>query len=69
MTKTFCDHCGKEISGNNINELGSDDCFYDYDAGELVGYGCVLCGECWEERSKKLVEFDRAYLNLNGGGK
>lgn len=61
MTKIFCDHCGKEIKDNNINELGIDDCFFDKD---FVGYGCTLCGECWIERRKAHIQLDKIFLNI-----
>ena len=32
MEKTFCDHCGKEISGIQINEIICEDCFFDVDS-------------------------------------
>ena len=64
MIKTFCDHCGKEISGVEINELCCEDCFYDAENEYFVGAGCVLCGKCWAERKQAHIDFDMKFLNM-----
>jgi len=46
MRKTFCDHCGKEITGKDINELGTGDCFFDMPNKDFVGCGYTLCEWC-----------------------
>lgn len=64
MRKIYCDHCGKEITGNDINELTTDDCFYDTSSKEFVGCGYTLCGECWNERYDAHIQLDKIFLNI-----
>lgn len=64
MRKTFCDHCGEEIKGREINELGTDDCFFDVPNREFVGCGFTLCEECWNERINAHIELDKLFLNM-----
>ena len=64
MRKTFCDHCGKEITGKDINELGTDDCFFDVPNKDFVGYGYTLCEECWDERKAAHIQLDKIFLNM-----
>lgn len=64
MRKTFCDHCGKELAGAEINELKCDDCFFDDEIEEFVGAGYTLCEKCWEERERAHINFDMNFLNM-----
>ena len=64
MRKTFCDHCGKEIKGVEINELSFEDCHFDSEAKEFVGLGCTLCAKCWEERHQAHINLDLRFLNM-----
>jgi len=64
MRKTYCDHCGKEITGNGINELGLDECFFDTSNKKFVGCGFTLCEECWDERINAHIELDKLFLNM-----
>ena len=64
MRKTFCDHCGKEITGSDINELDTDDCFYDVPNKDFVGCGYTLCEECWNERIAAHILLDKIFLNM-----
>lgn len=62
--KIFCDHCGKEINGAEINELSVEDCHYNHETKEFVGLGCTLCGKCWEERKEAHINLDMKFLRL-----
>lgn len=62
--KIFCDHCGREINGVEVNELSCDDCFFDHKTGDFVGYGYVLCEKCWDERQQAHINLDRDFLNM-----
>ena len=62
MVKYYCDHCGKDVTGSCWNDMGTDDCFY-WD-GDLVGYGCILCDECWDKRRDEHARLDAKFLNL-----
>ena len=64
MRKCFCDHCGREIKGAEINELSVDDCFFDVENREFVGAGYTLCEKCWDERIQEHIYFDMKFLNL-----
>ena len=64
MRKTFCDHCGKEIKGVEINELACDDCFFDEEIRKFVGAGYTLCEKCWAERHQAHINLDMKFLNL-----
>ena len=64
MRKTFCDHCGKEIKGVEINELDCDDCFFDAETRDFVGAGYTLCEKCWDERHQAHINLDMKFLNL-----
>jgi hypothetical protein len=64
MRKTFCDHCGKEISGVEINELSVEDCHFDSESKEFVGCGCTLCEKCWDERHQAHINLDLKFLNM-----
>lgn len=61
MLKVFCDHCGEEISRNEI-ELNEEDLFWD--GRGFVGMGAHLCEDCYDLRTQALIEFDRKFLNL-----
>ena len=65
MKKSFCDHCGKELTGCGVNELAPEDCFWDSEEKDFVGYGRELCGDCWNERQKKHIELDKRFLHLS----
>lgn len=64
MRKCFCDHCGKELRGNGINELDCGDCFYDSEIQEFVGAGCTLCDKCWLERYQAHINLDMTFLHI-----
>lgn len=64
MRKFYCDHCGKEIRGIEINELSCDDCFYDAENEYFVGTGCVLCEKCLAERNQAHINLDMKFLNM-----
>ena len=64
MRKIYCDHCGKEIKGIEINELTCDDCYYDYETCKFVGYGYALCEKCWSERHRAHINLDMKFLNM-----
>ena len=67
MVKYFCDHCGKEIHGNEINELDEEDCFYDhFDTKKLVGFGAILCPDCLDKRIQEHIQLDLNFLNIHG---
>lgn len=68
MRKTVCDHCGKEISGVEINELLVDDCFFDNEAKEFVRVGYTLCGKCWAELHQAHINLNMKFLNMVGDG-
>ena len=56
--KYFCDHCGREIMGNKINEIGTEDVEFDPVYETFPGSGCILCDECfglWTEEKIKLA--------------
>ena len=62
MVKYYCDHCGKDISEKHRNDLGVDDCYYK--DGDAVGYGCILCDDCWDKRLDEHIRLDIKFLNL-----
>lgn len=64
MMKIFCDHCGREIRGVEVDELSCDDCFYDHETREFVGSGYTLCPKCWNERLQAHINLDREFLNM-----
>ncbi len=64
MDKIFCNHCGKEIKGIDVNELAYDECFYDYEAHKFIGCGCVLCKKCWNKRNQMHINLDTKFLNM-----
>lgn len=64
MRKTFCDHCGKELKGPEINELDTDDCFFDFENREFIGVGLTLCEKCWAERHQAHIDLDMKFLRL-----
>lgn len=64
MNKIFCNHCGKEVKGIDVNELAYGNCFYDYETHKFIGYGCVLCKKCWNKRNQIHINLDRKFLNM-----
>lgn len=64
MIKHYCDHCGREIAGNEINELDdSDNLFYDEIKRVFIGSGKELCSSCYDERIKAHIELDHQFFD------
>ena len=62
--KYFCDHCGREIVGNKMNEIGTDDVEFDTVDKTFPGAGSILCDECFELWTEEKIKLARRFFFL-----